>query len=72
MNPSLSALADRPDSRGSAGAGRAHARAGAIGGVGAFLAFLAVLLDGHRTLLRRAAITTDFYDVQAHSLLGLH
>ena len=50
-------------------AGRTYARAGSVGGGGALLAFLAVLLDGHWSLLRRAAITTDFYDLQAHSLL---
>ena len=30
-----------------------------------------MLLDGHRTLLRKTKIATDFYDVQAHSLLDL-
>lgn len=43
-----------------------------MGAVLAGCVFLLVLLSGHLSLLRRAPAASDFFDVQAHSLLHLH
>lgn len=59
-----------PGAPGLAGGSRLG-RAGAIGAVLAGLLFLAVLLNGSATLLGKD-LQSDFYDVQAHSLLAGH
>jgi hypothetical protein len=50
----------------------AHRRGpGRVGGVAAALVFLLLLVRGHPSLLQGAPGGSDFYDVQAHSLLDL-
>ncbi len=49
---------------------RGTIRAGIIGGTLAFAVFLAMLFGGHFSLLQPPPSASDFFDVQAHSLLA--
>ncbi len=52
------------------GTDRRTVRAGVVGGALAFAVFLAMIFGGHASLLQTPPSASDFFDVQAHSLLA--